>query len=196
MCGLGEVDREVLFLLNHLGAEGKLREVIIRLLATGLLYGLAGIVLYLFLRKSGGRQVLLCALGSLVLSVLFGKLINQIVARDRPFVVFPEDVRHVGLFVRPASFPSIHAMAGFGIAGGVLFGRYWRWGLIMVAISLFMIASRVAAGIHWPSDVVGGGLMGVGMAAIFVRIQRRYWPRLGLRKDAESASPVPHSTGS
>ncbi len=31
------LDREILFFLNHLGAEGPAREVVIRLLATGLM---------------------------------------------------------------------------------------------------------------------------------------------------------------
>ena len=174
------LDREILFFLNHLGAEGPAREVFIRLLATGLIYLLVGIVLYLSLKKPAGRQVLFCALGSALLALLAGKSMNQIVTGDRPFVLFPEDVRHIELIVRPDSFPSIHAVVAFGLTGGVLFGRYRLWSVIMLVASLLIITARVAAGVHWPSDVVGGALIGLAMAAIFVTIQHRYWPRLGL----------------
>jgi len=179
---LRHLGRELLFFLNHLGAEGPPREVVIRLLATGLMYLLAGIVLYISLRMPDGRQVLLCALGSAVVAVLVGKSLNQLVIRDRPFVVFPDEVRHIALIVRPDSFPSIHAVAAFGLVGGVLLGRYRRVGVIMLALASAMIAARVAAGVHWPSDVVGGGLIALFMAALFMVVQRRYWPRVGLRK--------------
>jgi undecaprenyl-diphosphatase len=180
LSGLSQIDREILFFLNHLGASGVLRDVIIRLLATGLMYALLGIVLYLFRRKPGGRQVLFLALTSAFVAVVVGKALNQIVVRDRPFVAFPHDVHHVGLIVRPDSFPSIHAVAALGLVGGVLFGRYRRWGALMLLLALAMVAARVAAGVNWPSDVVGGGLIGLGVAAALVKIQGRYWPRLGL----------------
>jgi len=179
------LDREILFFLNHLGAEGPAREVVIRLLATGLMYLLAAIVLYLSLKRPAGRQMLFCALGSAFLALLAGKLLNQIVMGDRPFVLFPQDVRHIELIVRPDSFPSVHAVVAFGLAGGVLFGRYRLWGVIMLVVSLLIITARVAAGVHWPSDVVGGALIGLAMAAVFVTIQRRYWPRLGLGRDED-----------
>ncbi len=179
------LDREILFFLNHLGAEGLAREVFIRLLATGLMYLLAAIVLYLSLKKPAGRQVLFCALGSAFVALLAGKIINQIVTGDRPFVLFPKDVRHIELIVRPDSFPSIHAVVAFGLTGGVLVGRNRLGAVIMLAVSLLIITARVAAGVHWPSDVVGGALIGLAMAAIFVTIQRRYWPRLGLGRGEE-----------
>jgi undecaprenyl-diphosphatase len=179
LSSLRQIDQHILFFLNHLGASGVLRDVVIRLLATGLIYALLGIVLYLFLRKPGGKQVLFLALGSAFAAVVVGKVINQIVPRDRPFVVFPGDVRHVALIVRPDSFPSIHVVAAFGLAGGVLFGPHRVWGALMLLLALFMAVARVAAGAHWPSDVAGGALIGLAMAAILAKIQRYYWSRPG-----------------
>ncbi len=181
------LDREILFFLNHLGAEGPAREVVIRLLATGLMYLLVAIVLYLSWKRPAGRQVLFCALGSALLALLAGKIMNQIVTGDRPFALFPEDVRHIELIVRPDSFPSIHAVVAFGLTGGVLFGRHRLGGVTMLVVSPLIITARVAAGVHWPSDVVGGALIGLAMAAVFVTIQRRYWPRLGIGRGEEAA---------
>jgi len=191
MQALRQLDQEILFFLNHLGAEGPAREVVIRLLATGLMYALAAIVAYMFLTKPDGRQVLMTALAGALLGYAVGKIINAMVERDRPFVVFPDQVRHVALYVRPASFPSIHAASAFGGTGAVLFGRYRGWGVIMLVLAAFMIAARVAAGVHWPSDVAGGGLIGLVLAAVLVGIQRCCWPRLGLREgeDGEGVSP-------
>ncbi|MGC9317804.1 MAG: phosphatase PAP2 family protein [Armatimonadota bacterium] len=176
---LAALDRQMLFALNHLGPETFTRELVVRVIATGLMYVLLGATLYVGLRKPGGRQVLIYALASALLAVLVGKIVNQIVARERPFVVFPDQVRHIELIVRPDSFPSIHAVGAFGLAGGVLFSRYARLGAAMVLLGLCMVAARVAAGVHWPSDVLGGALMGVTVAALWTTLHSRYWPALG-----------------
>lgn len=186
-----ETDKAILFFLNHLGAEGALRHVVIRVAATGVMYVLALIALYLLVRKPGGGQVFFFALGGGLLAVLVGKVINQIVVSDRPFVAFPDDVRHIALIVRPASFPSIHAVAAFGLSGAVLLGGYRAWGALMLALSVLMAAARVAAGVHWPSDLAGGCLVGLAAAAIWVKVQRRYWPRLGLGREAEPGKANP-----
>ncbi len=177
------LDRQILFFLNHLGPDGMAREMVIRLVATGVMFALAGIVIYLALNKPDGRQVFARAFFSLLLAVVAGKILGRVVGGDRPYALFPQEVRHVELIVRPASFPSIHAVAAFGLTGGVLFGRYRGWGALMLALGLCMITARVAAGVHWPSDVVGGGLLALAIAALFVAIQSRYWPRLGLRRE-------------
>jgi len=177
------LDRQVLFFLNHLGADGTAREMLIRLVATGVMFVLAAVVIYLALSKPDGRQVLARAFLSLLLAVVAGKMLGRTVGGDRPYVLFPDEVRHVELIVRPASFPSIHAVAAFGLTGGVLFGRYRGWGALMLVLGLCMITARVAAGVHWPSDVLGGGVLALGIAGVFVALQSRYWPRLGLGRD-------------
>jgi len=180
-----QLDRAILFFLNHLGPDNAAREIVIRLIATGTMFILAAIVLWLGLGRADGRQAFLRALGSVVLAVAVGKILNQVMEGDRPYVLFPEEVRHVELIVRPASFPSIHAVAAFGLTGGVLFGRYRLAGVVMLLLALLMIAARVGAGVHWPSDVLGGGLIGLAMAGVFVGIQTHYWPRLGLVEDTQ-----------
>ncbi len=181
---LRQLDLSLLLLLNHLGAEGAVREVIIRVAATGLMYALLGIVFYLGLRRPEGGRVLHAALVSAGVAVLVGKILNQVFERQRPSVAFPDQVRHIALAVRPDSFPSIHATGGFGLIGAVLFGRYRRVGLLMLVLGLLMIAARVAAGVHWPSDVLGGAVLGMATAGFFAWVQRCCWPGLGRRRTA------------
>ncbi len=146
MSGLHGMDERVLFFLNHLGADGVPRQAVARLLAAGTLFALGAIVAYIVLRKPDGGQVFVPAIAGFVLAVVIGKALNQIVVRERPFVVFPDDVRHIELIVRPDSFPSIHAAGAFGAVGALLWSRHRRWGLAMLVLTLLMAAARVAAG--------------------------------------------------
>ncbi|UCH36081.1 MAG: phosphatase PAP2 family protein [Armatimonadota bacterium] len=171
-----QIDEAVLLFLNHVGADGMLRDIVIRLLATGLLYALLAVVIYVSLKKDRSPQMLIVAVAGALVAGMVGKLLNQMVPRDRPFVALPDDVRHVALIVRPDSFPSIHAATAFGLAGVVLLGYSGRWGAVMLGLALVMGAARVAAGVHWPSDIGGGMPIGVVVAALVVAAQRRYWP--------------------
>jgi undecaprenyl-diphosphatase len=53
------------------------------------------------------------------------------------------------------SFPSGHTTFLFSVAlCAFLLSRKWGW--ILSAASLISVVSRIVAGIHWPSDILGG----------------------------------------
>lgn len=172
LLALNGLDTRILFFLNHLGHEGLARETVIRVLATGSLYVLGVILLYLLVRKPDGRRVLAAAVISGVLALIAGKIINQVVPRERPFVALPGQVRYIALIVRPDSFPSIHAVVAFALSGSVLFSRHRRWGAVMLILATLMALARVASGVHWPSDVAGGAAIGLLAAALVACIPR------------------------
>ena len=72
------------------------------------------------------------------------------------------------LFVAPthdASFPSDHATAGFAIAVSIVL-RSRRIGCLALAMALIMSVGRVAVGVHYPSDVLAGALLGSAAALL------------------------------
>lgn len=136
-------------------------------------------------RRDGDRR------HALVVAVLGGCLaliINTVIAhfwfRARPFAVLPQGqytqlVNHSA----DASFPSDHASGGFAFAAG-LWGRGPKalsWFYTILAI-LIMIA-RVYTGLHWPTDVLGGMVIGIFSGRIMWGISRFIQPltEVGLR---------------
>jgi hypothetical protein len=71
------------------------------------------------------------------------------------------------------SFPSDHAAAAFAIAFAVLaFSR--PAGLGFVAAATLIGLSRIALGLHYPSDVLAGAVVGWASATVVVHLGRHW----------------------
>lgn len=121
------------------------------------------------------------AAGSIGIANAITTIINGIVDRPRPF----EDNDHLTLlFYAPTdpSFPSNTASVGFALATAV-FLRHRRLGGVLYALAVCWGFARVYAGVHYPTDVLAGAVVGIvaslTMAAVFRRLSAA--PRLVLR---------------
>lgn len=92
--------------------------------------------------------------------------------RPRPFTL-QHDVRFLLEATSAASFPSGHAAFYFALATVVYF--YNKKAGILFFISAFLISlARVFSGIHWPTDILAGAIVGVFSAWLvfkFVKIK-------------------------
>lgn len=94
---------------------------------------------------------------SALLGLAVAHLISGVWDRPRPY-----EAHHVHLFISPSgdpSFPSDHATAAFAIAVALLL-RNRRIGWVAIAMATVVSVSRVAVGVHYPSDVLGGAMLG------------------------------------
>ncbi len=84
--------------------------------------------------------------------------IKTVVATPRPFEVLP-DIAPLFTPHDAGAFPSAHAAFMFALAGGVaVFAP--RWSLLFFIVAAATALARVAAGVHWPLDVLAGALIG------------------------------------
>ena len=104
-------------------------------------------------------------------------VLKPLVARPRPFDVM--EVRLIDARPNTPAFPSGHAaMAAAGaLAGGQMLPAA-RWALWPLAA--LVIVSRVYLGVHWPTDVIAGAIVGVAVAWFVVGGRR---PRHGPPRD-------------
>ncbi len=108
----------------------------------------------------------------LIGDMLCARILKPLVARPRPFIV--TDGIHLykkgeWLLTTPGvrahlaasmSWPSCHAVNAWTAAGFIL--RYSRvWGIFLATIALGISYSRVYLGVHYPLDVICGGIIGI-----------------------------------
>ena len=116
------------------------------------------------------------AVASMALSSLVVMIVNSMYARPRPFDGI-EGHEVTVLFYQPTdpSFPSNPAAATFGLAAGI-WGVNRPVGAVMLGASALFAFSRVYSGVHYPSDVVAGALIGCVVAFLVFQVKKLLGP--------------------
>lgn len=114
------------------------------------------------------------------LGLLAVKIITEFYDRARPFVAHPGAVHLFARHAADASFPSDHATASMAIAVAFLLRRRFVWGVLTIVFAVILDFGRVAAGLHYPTDVLAGAAVGA-LAALLL-----WAPPLRRRIDALS----------
>lgn len=126
------------------------------------------LLIFIFLNfpKNGWKYVLVIVLTVVLADQISASLIKPLVDRCRPCRLEPfnEQVRILVHCGSGRSFVSSHATNHFALAicWSVLFNRYFRWVLPVCLFWAFAISySQVYVGIHFPIDVICGGILGI-----------------------------------
>jgi undecaprenyl-diphosphatase len=106
-------------------------------------------------------------------AVSFG--LKDITHRTRPFVAHPRI--HPLYVVHSSSFPAGHAATAF--AGATLLSYVApRAAPFFLVLAAAIGVSRVYVGVHYPTDVLGGALVGAAVGAVACLAVRAMRPRL------------------
>lgn len=152
------------FAYHHDGFEDRIRLFVV---ASEVIFIIGLIVLAVgpgSSRSPWRRRASVTAGVSAAMALAIGAVISHIVDRSRPFVT---DASHVHLFLKHApdpGFPSDHATAAFAI-GAAIFAHRRVPGIVVLIAATIVAVGRVALGVHYPSDVAAGALLGIGVAA-------------------------------
>lgn len=129
------------------------------------------------------RRLALVAIVAALLALGASQVIGHTWFRERPYVAHPAHLSR--LLVPPSpdpSFPSDHATGAFALAVPfVLDRRTRRFGTLLLVIAAALGVSRVIVGTHYPSDVLGGALLGSAAAVLVMAVASwldRAWPAM------------------
>ncbi|CAM5259659.1 phosphatase PAP2 family protein [Streptomyces aurantiogriseus] len=119
----------------------------------------------------------------LVTTSAVGTLLQQglkaALGRERPVWPDPVDSAHY------AAYPSGHALTATVVCGLLLWLLYrhgaapavWRTAVTLAVVSVVGVGlTRIWLGVHWPTDVLGGWLMGTMLVALAIAAHLRWRP--------------------
>ena len=117
----------------------------------------------------GGTRGKIAVIGVILLIIVSDqtgyRLLKEFFARPRPCNALPDVITPLGC-TGSYSFPSNHALNNF--AAAVFFYKLFpklKW-ILFITASLVAI-SRVYLGLHYPSDIIGGAIIGSAFGYIF-----------------------------
>ncbi len=147
-------------------------------LAYYLPYILGFALLIFILNRKGIKNKLLTffylVFTGLVSRYVLTSIVRFILPRERPFdaLNFTPLIPESG-----SSFPSGHAAFFFAIAL-VLLLIDKKWGMWFLISSIFIGVARIFVGVHWPSDILGGFVVGFLTFIIFkLLFSKNYAPK-------------------
>jgi len=166
---VGDLDEALFRALNAAGTNAAMDALMVVITTLG-----AAFIIVLFavpLWWRGYREATFDFLLLLGITVVLTEGIKFLVGRPRPCNGVLPNVRTLIGYGCDAefdpSFPSGHASRAFALAAFVGLRFRWRAGSAASAFAVLVGLSRIYLGVHWPSDVLAGALLGVGLALAF-----------------------------
>ena|SRR3989338_869038 len=141
--------------LNSLAKKNILADILWIFLAKYAIF-FFGIALIYYVRKD--KKVFLKVLIATVITVAALLIIKKLWFFPRPF-----ENENVALLIEhrlDSTFPSKHAAVAFAIAFGIFLEKK-KLGAGLLILAFFIALSRVIVGVHYPSDVFAGAVIGM-----------------------------------
>lgn len=110
---------------------------------------------------------------SVAANVVLTTALKYSLNRDRPFITYPE-LEKLSDGGSP-SFPSGHTSTSFALATSISL-VYPKWYVIVPSFTWagLVAYSRMDLGVHYPSDVLAGVVIGVGTAYLAYKLEKKY----------------------
>lgn len=133
-------------------------------------------ILFLFLAKNFKKYWLMliqAILAAILSRLVITNIIRWLLPRSRPFIelginpLFDYDPLK-------SSFPSGHAAFYFAIAT-IVYSWNKKTGILFYIASFLISFARVFSGIHWPSDILAGAIIGILSGWLIILFSRKFF---------------------
>jgi len=159
---MNQIDLAIFRWLNSLVGRSEWLDTFIVFFAEWLIWWMAGaLVLFLVFGKDKRRElkIIFEALATAVSArFVVAEVIRYFYDRARPFEVL--GIYRLMDHSAGSAFPSGHASFSFALAMAIYF-YYPKTSALFFLAAILISLGRVAVGVHWPSDVLGGAIVGV-----------------------------------
>lgn len=170
---LQNLDEDILQFVNHAGSNVVLDGLMTILTVMGISFVMAAFAVFLWMR--GRKDIAIDYIVLIALVSILAEAVKIVTNRDRPIDALP-DVNTISILgltsASGPSFPSGHAARAFAVAALLTFGRGPRLCGVGLVLAACIALSRAYLGLHWPSDIVLGALLGV-VGALLLRSYAR-----------------------
>ncbi len=179
---LNPFDTTVYHWVNGLAGHSRVLDDIMIFFAKDALeiYAVLFVIAWFVLPKKDirNRHSLAMAGFSGVLALVINVIISHVWFRPRPFIVF-----HKGTYTQliphsnDASFPSDHTSGSFGFAAGSWGKNQQKWiSYPFTILAVIVMFARVYVGVHYPTDVLAGMVIGILSGKIMWKFSRVLLP--------------------
>ena len=178
------LDVKLLYLFNNFAGKSQIFDTLIVFLAEYLQYVLVAVFLMLLYFSVYSRREQLYIFGVTTISIIIARFgITEIIRffyhRPRPFLIFSiSKLLSNGWFYSDTewSFPSGHSAFFFAMAMAIyLYNK--KWGVWFFIAAILMNISRIVAGVHYPSDILGGAVVGIAVGCLVVYFAKKWRPK-------------------
>ncbi len=120
------------------------------------------------LLKTGVIDALFILILPVGIATVISEVASKIYVRPRPFAAF-SDIHLVTPHAADGGFPSHHAVFMAAIVAAIYI-RSKSAGVVLGVLTVICGAARIAAGIHYPTDILAGLVIGAGVTVLTNRV--------------------------
>jgi undecaprenyl-diphosphatase len=143
-------------------------------------------IFFLIFNKKDGKKIFIGSVIAAVLYIFIGEVVFKETLvhiwgfRLRPYLAFPDDIVPLGKHNTDSSFPSNHMVSTVSML--TIFVYHYRKLVVPAAIfALLMAFARIHNGMHYPSDILAGTVLGIILGLISIFLAERILTKLKIR---------------